>query len=388
MQKSCKFTISERKASIESTADPLSIQLIGLINKVNPRQAFILGSFLILCIGALSFVVNPLFSSSLLYLIPILMITHRTGFRAGFVAATTAALIWFTADLCVDYKSSNKIYENSFIPYWNVFMRWGSFLVALTLVSAVGFLNRDLESRVEQRTAELEKKIREKNELEKTILEISDREQIRIGQDLHDGLSQQLVSAAFSANLLKEKLLEQQRKEKKDAEFIAKMIDDAITEARNLARGLFPTRLENEGLETALQELVGNMRLRFQASFKLEYLLPEIPCKRSVAIHIYRIAQEALMNAAKHANPKHVVISLSSAAGLVSMTIQDDGIGIINFPFNSTAMGLRIMEYRSRLIGGSFSIRNIPYQGTIIMCQIEEKSFFESIDVSKVSHTC
>ena len=355
----------------DKSVSPLLIGIIGLLDKFSPMPTCILGGVVILSIGALSFITAPLFSSSLLYLIPILIITHVAGFRSGLIAAIMAALIWLSADLYAEHSEPDKLFENALIPYWNVCMRLGAFLVAVALVSAIGSLNVDLEKRVHERTCDLEAKIAEKRELEKTILEISDTEQVRIGQDLHDGLCQQLVSAAFSANLLKENLAQEQHSCLREANLIATMVDDAITQTRNLARGLYPARLETEGLEMALRELTLTMSQRFEIGCRLDYHMPLTRCKPSVGIHLYRIVQEAVVNAAKHANPRLIVISLATAGERVRLVIEDDGIGIANAPLNPGGMGLRIMEYRARMIGATFTVQNIPHHGTKITCQME-----------------
>lgn len=353
---------------------PWLIEIIGFLDKLSPTPTRILGGIVIISIGVLSYITTPIFSSSLLYLIPILFITHVAGFRSGLIAATMAALIWLSADLYAEYCEPDKLFENALIPYWNVCMRLGTFLVAVVLVSAIGTLNADLEERVKERTSDLEAKIAEKRELEKTILEISDTEQVRLGQDLHDGLCQQLVSAAFSANLLKENLAREQHSSLREADLIATMVDDAITQTRNLARGLYPTRLESEGLEMALRELTSTMSQRFDISCRLDYHMPLMHCKPSVGIHLYRIVQEALINAAKHAAPRLIVISLSAGGERVRLVIEDDGIGIANTPLKPGGMGLRIMEYRARMIGATFMIQNVPHHGTRITCQMEEIS--------------
>ena len=354
---------------------PLLMQIVSWMDMQSPTLACVLGGLLIVSIGILSYLTGPQFTCSLLYLIPILLITRVVGFRQGFFAAVIAGLIWLAADLYAEFSTSESLFDNPFTPYWNVVMRLGTFLVAVSLVSAMRSLNTDLEERVRERTADLEAKVAEKRELEKNILEISDREQVRIGQDLHDGLCQQLVSAAFSANLLQEKLARDSTAGARDANLIAEMIDDAITQARNLARGLYPTRLETEGLEMALRELASTMSRRFNVSCSVECQAPIARCKPSAGIHLYRIAQEAVTNAAKHARSQHIVISLVAAAGRVKMIIEDDGIGIANVPLNPAGMGLRIMEYRARMIGATFMIHNLPQRGTTITCKLDEKSF-------------
>ncbi len=353
----------------------LLIQILRWLDRRSPIMVCALGGLLIAMIGVLSYITGPQFSCSLLYLIPILLIARVAGFIQGFSAALLAALIWLAADLYAEYITPEMIFTNPFTPYWNAMMRLGTFLIAASLVSAMRSINTHLEDRVSERTAALKAQVAENLELEKNILEISDREQVRIGQDLHDGLCQQLVSAAFSANLLQKKLTENGIPGTPDANRIADMIDDAITQARNLARGLYPVRLESEGLGMALQELAATMRRRYSVNCTVQCETLMMPCKPTTGIHLYRIAQEAVTNAAKHAEAQKILISLSVEQGHVTLAVEDDGVGIPNIPFNPEGLGLRIMEYRARMIGGQFLIQSLPSHGTKVICMLAEKSF-------------
>lgn len=353
----------------------LLIQVLRWLDRRSSIMVCAFGGLLIAMIGALSYITGPQFSCSLLYLIPILLIARVAGFIQGFFAALLAALIWLAADLYAEYLTTEVIFDNSLTPYWNAMMRLGTFLIAASLVSAMRSINTHLEDRVSERTAALEAQVAENLELEKNILEISDREQVRIGQDLHDGLCQQLVSAAFSANLLQKKLNENGTPGIQDANRIVDMIDDAITQARNLARGLYPVRLESEGLEMALRELAATMSRRSSINCSVECETQMMPCKPTTGIHLYRIAQEALTNAAKHAGAQKIVMSLSLDQGHVTLVVADDGIGIPNASLNPEGLGLRIMEYRARMIGGEFIIHHLPPHGTKVTCKLTEKSF-------------
>lgn len=345
---------------------PSLVHSLRWLDKRSPVAVCIVGAMLIVCIGVLSYVSGPQLSSSLFYLIPVLLVTRVVGFYPGIVAAMAAALMWLAADL-----NAGLAFTHLVTPYWNAAMRLGTFLVAVSLVAAMRSLNEHLEERVIERTAALEAQMQEKRELEKTILEISDNERARIGQDLHDGLCQQLVSAAFSANMLQTNLGNDHQPENPHVTRIADMIDDAITQARNLARGLYPVRLETEGLEMALRELAATMSRRFEIDCTVDCPDPITSCIASTDIHLYRIAQEAVINAAKHAEARHIVISLASPDGRVRLTVTDDGIGIGSHPKNPDGMGLRIMEYRARMIGATFRVANHSPCGTAVTCEIE-----------------
>jgi signal transduction histidine kinase len=348
--------------------DPMTF-LVGCLRWLDKRSSTavcIIAGTLILGIGVLSYATGPQLSSSLFYLIPVLLVTWVAGLRSGGLAALAAAIMWLATDLNAD-----SYFTHPATPYWNAASRLGTFLVVVSLVSAMRTLNAHLEERVIERTAALEAEIIEKRELEKTILEISDLERAKIGQDLHDGLCQQLVSAAFSANMLQQSLTKDSAGGNPDANRIADMIDDAITQARNLARGLYPVRLETEGLEMALRELASGMSRRFEIPCIVECLVPILISNPSDDIHLYRIAQEAVVNAAKHANPSRIILSLSSLNARLTLKIQDDGTGIGKTPSNPEGMGLRIMEYRARMIGADFRVSRQSTSGTEVVCVVD-----------------
>jgi signal transduction histidine kinase len=319
---------------------------------------------LILGIGYLSYRTGPQLSCSLLFLIPVLVVSRAGGLLPGGLAAIGAAATWLVADLAGGLDQGHPV-----TPYWNAVMRLGTFLIAVGLVSAMKSLNAHLEERVRERTAALETQIAEKRELEKNILAISDRERAIIGLDLHDGLCQQLVSAAFSANLLHEELVKEATAAAPRAGRIADLIDDAITQARNLARGLYPVRLETEGLETALQELAATLDRRFGIACSVECHGSFAPFDPETGIHLYRIAQEAVVNAAKHSGAKSVVVRLGAHPDGGRLAIEDDGSGIRREAVNREGMGLRIMEYRARMIGARFRIEKRSGGGTRVVCE-------------------
>jgi signal transduction histidine kinase len=346
------------------------LRALGWLDRFSPVTACMIAAVLIVGIGIISYLSGPQLSSSLFYLIPVLLVSRVAGFRPGILAALFSAMVWLLADL-----NAGLVYGHAVTPYWNAVMRLGSFLVAVCLVAAMGSLNAHLEQRVHERTAALEAQIVENRELERNILEISDREQARIGQDLHDGLCQQLVSAAFTTNMLREKLDLDFMAGTRDAGRIADMIDEAIDQARNLARGLYPVRLETEGLEMALRELASSLERRFQSVCTVECPEPLPPCRAAVGIHFYRIAQEALVNAAKHSRAQRIVASLDIRDGRVRLSVEDNGVGISRGLPNPGGMGLRIMEYRARMIGADFQIASAGPRGTRVSCEMDEVGF-------------
>jgi PAS domain S-box-containing protein len=213
--------------------------------------------------------------------------------------------------------------------------------------------------------------ITDRKRLEREILEICDREQGRIGQDLHDGLCQQLVSTAFASNLLSQKLATIAPSEADAAKQIAGWLDEAISQARSLARGLYPVKLEADGLASALQELADYVNGRLGITCVFEDPQAVSIADNSVATHLYRIAQEAVTNAVKHSKANRILINLTSQGDDISVRVQDDGVGFPDVTTNG--MGLHIMEYRARMIGGSFKIERGPDGGTVAVCSLHRQ---------------
>ena len=203
--------------------------------------------------------------------------------------------------------------------------------------------------------------------LEREILEISDREQARIGQDIHDGLCQQLIGLAFNANSLTQSLSAQNRPESSTARKICALLDEAITEARRVCRGLYPVRLRTEGLVPALEELAHTVTERYNLCCECDFASRRLFCDMVTATHLYRIGQEAVNNAVKHSGARHVHIRLNSSEQGLELEVRDDGKGIRAKPGRPGGMGLHIMDYRARTIGGSLEIRDTG-AGTTVSC--------------------
>ena len=209
--------------------------------------------------------------------------------------------------------------------------------------------------------------ITERKRLEKEILEISEREQRRIGQDLHDGLCQHLAGIEMLSQVLAQKLAPKFKDGSVRATEIAKAVREGISQTRLLARGLSPVTLESEGLMSALTELAVNTGKMFHV--RCEFDCPEVVKfdDHAAATHLFRIAQEAVSNAIKHGNARKISIQLREDASQLYLQVSDDGRGFPeNFP-GSTGMGLRIMQTRIGMVGGTLTIERQPAGGTSVV---------------------
>lgn len=217
--------------------------------------------------------------------------------------------------------------------------------------------------------------IAERKELEQTLLQISEREQTRIGQDLHDGLGQHLAGIELMSQVLQQNLAAKKLKsEAARAGEIARYVREAIGQTRLLARGLSPFVLESEGLLSALKELAGRTEAIFGITCRFEGDTDMLIEDHNAPNHLYRIAQEAVSNAIKHGKAKHVHIELRTNGQGVTLTVKDNGAGIPAELPEKRGIGLRIMQYRVSMIGGTLTVRRGPNGGTIVMCSLPSSS--------------
>lgn len=237
--------------------------------------------------------------------------------------------------------------------------------------------NDELEERVFERTKELKainellrQEYVERERLEREILMISEREQKRIGQDLHDSLGQTLTAISYKVKLLEKKLMDKVMPEPEEASNIVKLVGDSISQARNIAKGLYPDELTQIGLDAALEELRLDVTNKYGIECILQYNMPT-PFVSEIAIQLYRIIQEAVSNAIKHASSKKIVMTVKGIGVGILISIQDNGIGLPQDEKKGKGIGLQIMKYRASLIGGKLHVENHPNGGTLVTCIIE-----------------
>jgi PAS domain S-box-containing protein len=206
--------------------------------------------------------------------------------------------------------------------------------------------------------------------LEGEILEISDREQRRLGQDLHDSLCQHLTAVAFMARSVAMRVKNHRVLDAADIEKIAELINEGVTEARTIARGLHPVEMDPAGLANALQALLNrHSRLPFHLDMDRELSISD----PTVALHLYRIAHEAVINANKHARARELVVRMRGSAKQFELSVTDDGVGLRPKSKEGTGMGFHIMEYRARTIGARLEIKNVKPHGTRVACYLPRK---------------
>jgi len=213
--------------------------------------------------------------------------------------------------------------------------------------------------------------ITERKRLEKEILEIAEKEQERIGQDLHDGLCQLLSGIKFKTTLLEQKLQTKALAEAHEAGALEGLLIGAIEQARNIARGLHPVDLEARGLMSALEELAASVSSVYEISCSCQFPQPVLIHDHQVAKHLYRIAQESINNAIRHGQSSRIVVRLTAETDRCSLTIRDNGMGMANRPKRKKGgLGLQLMNYRARTIGAALTFQTDPKGGTVVTCTL------------------
>jgi len=221
--------------------------------------------------------------------------------------------------------------------------------------------------------------ITERKRLEKAILEVSGREQRRIGQDLHDGLGQHLTGIAFMSKVLQEKLSDQELPEAAEAQKIVKLVNEAINKTRELSRGLLPVMANAHGLMSALKQLATEVQDLFRVSVEFRCDEPVLIHDVNSATHLYHIAQEAVNNALKHGRAGQIAITLSAEDGEGTLVVSDNGSGLKDAPATHSGMGLRIMNYRANMIGGAATVAQNDDGGTTVTCRFPVPSSDEGV---------
>ena len=218
--------------------------------------------------------------------------------------------------------------------------------------------------------------ITERKRLEREILDISAREQSRIGQDLHDDLGQVLTGMAFLTETLKQRLAQKSPGDVSPmVAQLAQWVSQALAKTRSLAKVLCPVQLESDGLSRALETLAGNTQEIFGVSCQYHGQQPPVVVEdNAVAGHLYRIAQEALTNAVKHAQASRIAMGLQAVGdGDILLTVEDDGVGLPEDFHQAAGMGLRIMGYRAAVIGAHLDIRPSEPHGTCVQCRLPSR---------------
>ncbi len=340
--------------------------MLRLLEKLETRSRPTLmaaGLVMLALIGAVDYLTGYEILFSVFYLLAVALAAWYLGKGYGALMSVLSVVVWIGGDM-----AAGAHYATPLVPIWNALILMVFYFIVVWLLTSLRAFNRELEARVQQRTQALENAMAERQRLEEEILKVSEREQRRIGHDLHDNLCQHLTATAMASQVLGERLAAKELPEAVDAGHVVKLVEEGIEQARNVARGLYPVEMDAEGLMTAFHELAANITRGSKVLGVFECATPVLIHDDVRATHLYRIAQEAVRNALSHGKPRRIDINLSEQGGRVILTIEDNGVGVPDDPPARGGLGIRIMAHRASIIGGVFSIEPAPAGGTIVTC--------------------
>jgi signal transduction histidine kinase len=321
----------------------------------SPASLLILALLTVLVVGFFDYITGYEISFFLFYAGPILFAVRFMDKKATILVVLVSAIVWWWAD----WKSGHP-YIATWVQTWETCVR----LVFFTFVAIGGTAIKAYRDNVERWMADM----RRVRELERDLVAVSEREQQRIGQDLHDGLCQYLAGVACATGSLRDDLSERYQPEAESAAEIHEMMRDAIVQARNIARGIAPVHMDDTGLVSGLAELATNTRRMHEIDCTFESDGEVLISRPEISIHLYRIAQEATSNAIRHGGSTVVRIRLAKTADHVTLTVDDNGSGIDLARPPGGGMGLRSMQYRAAVMNGTIDVSPGAKRGTRVFC--------------------
>jgi signal transduction histidine kinase len=318
-----------------------------------------------LIIGDVDYLTGYQISLLVFYILPV-------GFATIYVGpafAVLLAILSIAISTCTDFWAGMP-YSEAPIQAWNTSIVLSVFVIVIGLLHGLNRILLRLESSVEQRSRDLLIEMRERGRMEREIIELSERERRRFGQELHDVVCQELAGLAIAAHMLARKLSATEEDGTAHAREIAHMADHALETTRSVARGFFTAGFDGAGLAEALREVARYTADHHRVPCVVHWQENLVITNEDIVIHLFRIAQEAIRNVVKHAAASHIEVSLRLEEKMLRLMIEDDGNGLSVPNGERKGLGLRIMSYRAKLIGGEFKTEHPAKRGTRVVCLV------------------
>ena len=317
---------------------------------------------ILLVIGLADYASGTHVSLSVFYVVPILLAVAWLDWRAAVMTVAAAMIIRVAGDLLVSPNYTLPLYG-----WWNAGSTLLVFLFIVWIFASLLGIHRQLEARVEERSAELLHSIDYRRLLEHELLTISSSERNRMGQELHDDICQHLVATTLAAKVLAQRLASGQGALAEDAQAIIALLEEGTGKTRQLARGLLLSTIEPSQLPDKLSGLAeegsrSGVPCRFQQAGQVTV------GDADTAAQLYRIAQEAMRNAVRHAEATRVDISLVGDEHAICLMVEDDGRGLPDT--TGSGLGLPIMSHRAAYIGATLSLVPMTSRGTRMLCHL------------------
>lgn len=329
-------------------------------------EVFFGALFAVAAIGLLDWAITSELSVSLLYLVPVGLSAWWGGRLTGTCVAVAAAVAWFLAEWT---SASERL--SLFGLLWQSGSRLGFYFVTALLVSRIRTLTLGLEALVKERTAALEAEVRRRKEVEQEAAEITEREQERIAQELHDGLAAYLAGVAFRIKTVAENLHRRGIPEAAETGDLVDTVNEASGQVRSLAHLLAPVQAGDGGLAVALSRLGAEAETVYGITCTVDTAanLPSLTSDQTS--QLYRVAQECVRNAVQHSRGELIQIACGSVQpGRLRLSVSCDGKAWDPSRTPTTGLGIRIMRHRTERLGGTLTIRAGAEGGTVVVCEV------------------
>jgi signal transduction histidine kinase len=337
--------------------------------------AFLAALVLVALIGWFNYATGSEVGATVLYALPILLAVWTLELRLGLAVALLCMVVWGVAQVGSDASRTP----------------WGFGLALATAGSyfaVLAYAAAAVKAQWELGRARIEM-LERTRQLERDIVRASEQEQHRIGRELHDGLCQTLAGIAALSTTLSRNLVRADTDASAAAAEIAKLLNEAIGEARSLARGLGPIGLHEVGLAAGLENLALNVTHQFGVSCSLDATDKVPRPDTEIEGHLFRIAQQAVHNAVTHGRASRIEISLSRTDKGGVLRVRDDGVGIPEGTLRRDGTGLNTMTHRAHLIGGALDVHRRTPRGTTVTCVfplLTTPAIGESLDHAQHGH--
>ena len=320
---------------------------------------------LVLVIGVVDYVSGIWVSLSVVYTVPIGLAAWLVSRRAAYLIALASTAVWMIGDGLGGIPPDRQL-----VQVWNGGIRLSFYVILIVVLCRLRDLQLDLGRHVRERTAELTAEVAERQRLERQMMDVSENERRRIGQELHDSLSQHLTGTALVCQGVAEKLAARGIAEAADTRKVVDLIEQAIALARRISKGLLPVEIQAGGLMQALDEFAASTSQTQKVSCVFDCESPVLVSSPAVASHLFRIAQEAVANAIKHGHATRIVIAMNVGEHELMLSISDNGCGLPPTPNPHGGVGLNIMADRAKVLNGTLNVRSRPEGGTEVVCVI------------------
>jgi len=326
------------------------------------RNGPVAGSVLLIpLVGYFDRLVGVDVSLAPLYLVPVAITAWHSGRLATICVALGCATVWFTT-----HASLLHVYDHPAILFWNSTVRLAVFSIVGLLLVSLRHHRDSLELAVEEKTKLLKQEIAERKKNEHEFFGLVQRHREAVAFELHDSLAQFLTGIAVKAKTIERQLALEFSPRREAMEEIVKLLNQAIGETREIARGLGLLDGCASDIVAALHQLAIETTNKYRIKCQSRSTHLQLRCSEDASVHLYRLAQQAIVNAVQHAQPQSIDLRLSQTDREFKLTIDDDGVGFNPAAVSGDGLGLRIMTLRAKILGGRLEIRSTPGTGTCV----------------------